>query len=390
MKYILKIIIKQVLPVMICFLAIVSCNKELERYGTPLTFPQNAGSTQTIADFLGADPDYTFLLAALKKAAPAGGSAGDLLSLLNNRNNLFTVFAPNNNAFIASGIPSIAAISSSAFRSGQLDSLLRYHIIPGRQYLSTDIPTTFPNIQLPSSLTVGIVTGTVPFKLSVYPSKRANGFWVNNIPVATPDKMFLNGVLHSTVTLVSPPAVLTANIINNDPAGRFTLFAALIARADQGQTDQTKTFNYALNIPFASLTIFAPTNTAMKAFINAASGGLVPLAAPDAAFLGFISTNLPVQNAAGIVAYHFLPTKDFSVNFPTTAASFPTFFNSAVPTHPGVKVQSVLNPALFGVQLMVTGAGNGGIAAVSNAPSDLDRNAINGVVHIIDKVLLPQ
>jgi uncharacterized surface protein with fasciclin (FAS1) repeats len=388
MKYSIKNI-KQKLVVIFCVLTITSCNKSLERFGEPLSFPQNAG-TQTIADFLNTDPNYTFLLAALKKAAPAGGTAGALLTSLGDKNNLYTLFAPDNNAFIASGIPSTAAINSAAFRAGQLDSLLRYHIIPGEQYLSTGIPTNFPNLQLPSALSVGILTGTVPFNLSIYPSRRSNGFWVNNIPVKTADQVFINGILHTTATLVAPPGVLTANIIINDPAGRFTLFAALIARADQGQTDPTKTFNYALNIPFASLTIFAPTNTAMKAFINAASGGLVPLAAPDAVFIGFINNNLPIQSAAGIVAYHFLPTKDFSVNFPTTAAFFPTFLNSAVPSHPGVKVQSVLNAALFGIQLQVTGIGNGGVAAVSNAPADIDRNAINGVVHIIDKVLLPQ
>ncbi len=389
MKYILKNIIKNTWAVIICVFAISSCDKTLERFGEPISFPQNAG-TQTLADFLNTDSNYTFLLAALKKAAPAGGTAGALLTSLGDKNNSYTLFAPDNNAFIASRIPSIAAINSAAFRTGQLDSLLKYHIIPGRQYASTSIPTTFPNLQLPSALSVGILTGTVPFNLSIYPSRRSNGFWVNNIPVTSADKKFINGVVHTTATLVSPPSVLTANIINNDPAGRFTLFAALIARADQGQTDPTKTFNYALNIPFASLTIFAPTNTAVKAFINAASGGLVPLAAPDAVFIGFINANLPVQNAAAIVAYHFLPTKDFSVNFPTTAEFFPTLLNGALPTHPGVKVQSAFNAALFGIQLQVTGVGNGGVAAVSNAPADLDRNAINGVVHIIDKVLLPQ
>ena len=366
--------------------AVSSCNKELPE-ASPIIILQYQG-TLTIADVLGTDPNYTILFAALKRAAPAGGVAGDLLTSLGDKNSVFTIFAPDNNAFIASGIPSAAAIAT--FRPGQLDSLLRYHIIPGRQYASTDIPITFPNLQLPSALSVGTLIGTVPFKLPIYPARRASGFWVNNIPVKTADNKVLNGVIHTPTTLITPPGVLTANIINNDPAGRFTLFAALIARADQGQTDPTKTFNYALNIPFASLTIFAPTNTAVKAFINAASGGLVPLAAPDAVFIGFINTNLPIQSATGIVAYHFLPTKDFSVNFPTIGDFFPTFLNGGIPTHPGVKVQSVLNGALFGIQLQVTGVGNGGVAAVSNAPADLDRNAINGVVHIIDKVLLPQ
>ena len=60
--------------------------------------------------------------------------------------------------------------------------------------------------------------------------------------------------------------------------------------------------------------------------------------------------------------------------------------NSAIPTHPGVLVQSTFTGP-FATSLTVTGVGNLGIP--SNVIT-LDKNAVNGVVHVIDGVLLPQ
>ncbi|RZK45702.1 MAG: hypothetical protein EOO94_03910, partial [Pedobacter sp.] len=51
-------------------------------------------------------------------------------------------------------------------------------------------------------------------------------------------------------------------------------------------------------------TVFVADNNAMKVAINAFSGGLVPLNAPDAVFSGFITANLPQTTAASIVAYN--------------------------------------------------------------------------------------
>jgi uncharacterized surface protein with fasciclin (FAS1) repeats len=394
MKYFFKNIGKICLIAICGITFLASCNKDIEQ-PTPIIFSQNAGTTQTISDFLNAEADYTFLLAALKKAAPAGGTAGALLASLADKNNSFTLFAPNNNAFIASSIPSIAAINSSAFRAGQLDSLLRYHIIPGRQYLSADIPTTFPNIELPSGLSVGILPGTiVPFNLRLYPSRRTTGFWANNIPVVSADKIFLNGVLHTTATLVSPPSQFLAasspipSVIYSDP--QLTMFDSLIARGDQAQTNPALKVDSIFKNAGANLTVFAPTNTAVKAFINTASSEAVPLAAPDAVFFGFIRTSLPATSAQGIVLYHILGVRAFSVNFPSTATNFPTLLNGGVPTHPGVSVQSFFRTGGLAVDsIKVLGAANRGLFATSKPPSNFDKNAVNGVVHIIDRVLLP-
>ncbi len=70
-------------------------------------------------------------------------------------------------------------------------------------------------------------------------------------------------------------------------------------------------------------TMFVPDNMGMKVFINAASGGLVPLNAPDAVFSGFISNNLSVDQAAAIVQYNTIPQIIKSSSIPNT---FPNFY----------------------------------------------------------------
>ena len=58
-------------------------------------------------------------------------------------------------------------------------AIVQYHIIPGQQYASADVPTTFPNIQLPSYLTIGALPGTpVPLNMSTFPSEEQQVFGI--------------------------------------------------------------------------------------------------------------------------------------------------------------------------------------------------------------------
>jgi hypothetical protein len=211
---------------------------------------------------------------------------------------------------------------------------------------------------------------------------------VNNVAALSFDMHFQNGIVHTISGIVSPPSLLLAQMIYVDP--QFTMFDSLIARGDAAQPNPALKIDSALKNPGANLTVFAPTNTAVKAFINAASGGAIPLAAPDAVFFGFIRTSFPATSAQGIVLYHIMGVRAFSVNFPSTATFFPTLLNGGVPTHPGVSVQSFFKTGGLSVDsIKVLGVVNGGIPATSKPPSNFDKNAVNGVVHIIDKVLLP-
>ncbi|HUM65174.1 MAG TPA: hypothetical protein PLV32_04990, partial [Chitinophagaceae bacterium] len=87
-----------------------------------------------------------------------------------------------------------------------------------------------------------------------------------------------------------------------------------------------------------------------------------------------------------------LGNRAFSVNMPAGMTSVPTLLNSAIPGHPGVGIQATLG--LAGVTTaLVKGAANATAANILINPlpgGSSDQHFINGVLHKIDQVLLPQ
>ncbi|HEY5405962.1 MAG TPA: fasciclin domain-containing protein [Ginsengibacter sp.] len=394
---------------------VISCNKDLPT-ATPIIYPPANNSAITIGAAISSDTSYSFFKAAATKAG--------LLATLSDSTKLFTVFLPNNDAFRVSGIPSIAVVNSLPLTS--LVPLIEYHIIPGQQYLSTNVPSTFPDIQLPSYLTIGTLPGTpINLNMSTFPSTRTNGFWDNNIPVVQPDLKFNNGVVHLVAALVAPPSQVLKDAMYSNP--NLTYFKAAIARADSGQTGLNK-LDSLLGYAVTNMTVLAPSDAAFQTLIFGLafqgylnylkSLGLVPNATDSAnAFATangavaagpiFLSTNnVTTAQVAGIMAYHFLATdqgagfqpniRAFSVNFSATPAFYTTLVNTVYP--PSLQ-RGILASATFTgpfvTNLQFTGAGTfppGGQAysgAAATATS-LDNHCVNGVYYVIDKVLLPQ
>ncbi|MEO6329357.1 MAG: fasciclin domain-containing protein [Ginsengibacter sp.] len=160
-------------------------------------------------------------------------------------------------------------------------------------------------------------------------------------------------------TPVAPPGPSLGETIAAIPNN--SLFYNLIVRSGLLPT---------INNKATTFTVFVPDNTAMKLFINAASGGLVPLNAPDAIFSGFISSSLPVSSAAGIVGYNIIPQL-------LTSAGIPSAF-------PNFQYATILNPApslsAF-LRLTIFPASRNG-SWVNNIPiTGPDVPAANGVIH---------
>jgi len=118
-----------------------------------------------------------------------------------------------------------------------------------------------------------------------------------------------------------------------------------------------------------------------------------------------VSAVLTPTLAKGVVAYHIISSQSgtfappgirvFSVNLPTTPAAVKTLLNSAVSVHPGVTVQAVFANLAPGVAVVssatVKGAANATASNLLINPTvTSDVNAVNGVMHKIDQVLLPQ
>ena len=405
-----RVIKISLLAAMVAF--VISCNKDLPQ-ATPIIYPPANNSSTSIGAAISSDTSYSFFKAAVTKAG--------LMAALSDSTSLFTVFLPNNDAFRVSGIPSMGVVNSLPLTS--LVPLIQYHIIPGQQYTSASVPTTFPNIQLPSYFTIGVLPGTpLPLKMSVFPSARANGFWDNNIPVVTPDLKFNNGIVHIVAALVNPPSQVLKDAMYNNP--NLTYFKAAIARADSGQSGLNK-LDSLLGYAVTNMTVLAPSDAAFQTLIFGLAfqsyldqvSQVHPLTGMDtanavatangavAAGPAFLSTNnVTTAEVAGIMAYHFLATdqgagfqpniRAFSVNFSSTPSFYTTLVNTVVSVHPGVMAKATFTGP-FVTNLQFTGLGTfppGGApytGAAATATS-LDNHCVNGVYYVIDKVLLPQ
>jgi uncharacterized surface protein with fasciclin (FAS1) repeats len=376
-------------------LTLGSCNKNIPD-PVPNTFPTQTGTS--IGEIVNTNPNFTFLRAAVVRAG--------LLPALSDNSRTYTVFAPDNAAFAASGIPRITMIDSIPLT--QLVPLLQYHVVP-QKVMSTQIPGTFPNLQYPSLLNPAPSISAL-LRLTTFPSTR-NGAWVNNIPIRAVNTEASNGVIHTMAAVVSPPSRYLWDRINTD--ANLTYLRAAILRADSGiATTSTSSLVNILNNIGANLTVFAPRDAEFRATMTALITQVlvrqgVPLATAQAQASALAATPavfsnpalfgaLTAQTVRGVVVYHVFTNRAFTNNFPTTATNYPTVLNSVVATHPGLGLTATFTPPNpFAATATVKGLVNATAANIfiNNAPEPngtSDQHYLNGVLHVINQVLLPQ
>lgn len=388
---------------------VVSCNKDLPE-AVPNPTPDANQEATTIGQEISSNPDYSIFKAAASRVG--------ILPVLSDASKVFTVFLPNNAAFIASGIPSEEVIDVLPIQT--VGAIVQYHLIPGQQYGADKIPTTFPNVQLPTFMKIGELPGTtVPIQMSIFPSKRGSNVWANTMPVTAADMKFKNGTVHLVAGVVAPPAAVLKDVMATKD--ELSYFRAAVVRADSGQDlATTASLNYLLAYPVTNMTVLAPNNDAFKTLIHGsiysylvgvgtdpatANGQATALSAsPDVFQNPDLFGVLTAETVKGLLAYHFLATdagagfqpniRAFSNNFETTPTAHKTLVNSAVGVHPGIMAQATFTGP-FVSSLKFTGMGTfppGGAPFSGEAATvtSQDNLAVNGIFHIIDKVLLPQ
>ncbi|MEP7108311.1 MAG: fasciclin domain-containing protein [Ferruginibacter sp.] len=403
-----------------------SCNKDLEQFTEPVI--SNAG-TLTLTEAIAADPDNSLYNALLAKSGMA--------PLFSDKASLFTMFVPVNSGMklfinvISGGLVDInspdavfTGFISANIPAATAAALISYNTIP-QKVTSGQVPTIFPNYEYPTILNptgTSTTAGFNPFaRLTTFPSRRGTTLWVDNIPVTAIDIPVVNGVIHKIAVLVAPP---TKYLWDDIAASTdLTYLKAAIIRADSGVAVAGR-IQTALSSFGANLTVLAPTDLAFKQTLTGAitqalipvvtaqliAFGLTPAAAaaqaPAVAFAQAsalasspgVFTNpalfsaLTAQTVRGIVVYHVLSAQTapffppgvriFSVNIPATPTTVKTLLNSSplAALHPGLSVQAT------GTGITVKGAAN---ATPSNIIFPADRNALNGVLHKVDQVLLP-
>lgn len=248
------------------------------------------------------------------------------------RGGTLTVFAPTDAAFQAAGLTA-AAINQTDVAT--LQAILQYHVVTGRQSAGS----------LPTAVNTAVETLGGE---DIYVTKNASGVSVNGAVVTSADVSASNGVIHVIDKVLMPPSGNIVQVAQGNP--NLSLLVAAVLRASQGSTNVAQVLSG--NGP---LTVFAPTN---QAFIDAGFPNEAAINQADPATL----TN--------ILTYHVVGARVFSTNLT----------NGPVTTVQGSNVTVAV-----GNTVTVRGTSNTAASTVTAA----NIVTTNGVVHVIDRVLLP-
>jgi uncharacterized surface protein with fasciclin (FAS1) repeats len=287
--------------------------------------------SSTITDLVVADANFSLLEQAVLKANLAATLSGT---------GPFTVFAPDDAAFAASGLNSAAV---NALSQADASGIILYHAL-GAEIRSTDVPAG-PNAK--------VVTASGD---SVYVTRNSNGVFVNGVRVTTADIDADNGVIHKIGRVLLPPGNKT--IVDVAEAGGLDSLVKAVLRADSEAGGAPGLAN---TLGSATLTVFAPTN---QAFTNLLSA------------LGLTDINqIPIGTLVAVLQYHVVSGRAFSSDLA----------NTTLPMLAGGSTTINLTNGTGGGPT-IRGNGNSG-----NASNIVSTNimARNGVVHLIDRVLLP-
>ena len=284
----------------------------------------------TITGLAVKSPNLSILVQALTRA--------DLATTLQGTGS-FTVFAPTNAAFTtflqANNFTSVNQVPVDV-----LTQILLNHVVSGT-VKSTDLQTGYVKT-LAKSATSG--TNTMSMYVNLSSGVRLNGV----ASVTTPDVIASNGVIHIVDAVINLPTVVTHATANPN-------FSSLVgALTGAGQPNFVSILSG--TGPF---TVFAPNNAAFTSLnTELAPGGIASVSA---------------ANLTKVLQYHVVSPANVLANSLTE----------------GQIVTPILTPAqTFKISL----AGGAKITDASNRVSNItatDVQCSNGVIHVLDKVLLP-
>lgn len=278
-------------------------------------------------------------------------SAG-LLNTLIDRDASFTVFAPTNDAFEAAGITTLPSASA-------LTPILQYHVLSS-EVKAADLPAT--------GSAVATLNGN--FYLSI----NNDGVFINGLTeVVATDIDQDNGVVHVIDRTLVPASdnvveiAVAASTATNAEFGQ--LVAALTAVENDGGAPNLIT---ALSASDGSFTVFAPTDAAFEAlYALAGVANLTELLALP---------GVDINTLATVLQYHVLGSRVFSTDIPNALAG-----NASVALTPLAGGSFTLNS-----DLTITDVDNAlSLGSTDAEIIDTDILGTNGVIHVINQVILP-
>ncbi len=270
--------------------------------------------------------------------------AGLLPTLLSTTNQL-TLFAPTNAAFTAA---EITLPPSNTANNAALAEILKYHVIAGSNEITS------------GSIATGSSSATT-LSGPIYLSKGAAGVFINGTSqVTTPDVQASNGIVHVINRALVEPTQTIAAIVTDftNKTGAEKQFTQLLAALSLPEASGLLT---AASSGSSNLTVFAPTDEAFQALYTA--NGVTNLT-------GLVNA-LGATAVVDVLEHHIVGARVFSTDLVSGSV---TTLNQ--------------NVTINLTNLTVTGAS--GSANIANLqPTLLNIHGTNGVIHVINKVLLP-
>lgn len=293
---------------------------------------------KTITEIAQGNANLSLLVQALTKAG--------LAETLDNAGT-YTVFAPNNDAFNAAGYTSaaIAALTTPDEIAG-LKNVLLNHVI-ATKFTAAQLTTGYKKTLAVSA--ADAANGKIDIYINTTSGVKLNG----GANVVTPNVNASNGVVHIVDKVIALPTIVT--FVGADP--NFSSLLAALTRPDQLDEGFATLLSGTTSSPF---TVFAPTKAAFDSLLTELGPGTT-------------LANIPEQTLTNTLKYHVkaganVLSSSLSNNLPVSTFLGQNFTIEILPTT-GAQIRDASNRVSK-------------IVAV-----DVQSN--NGVVHVIDKVLLP-
>jgi transforming growth factor-beta-induced protein len=295
-----------------------------------LVFAGSMAQAKTIVEIAAGDPNFSTLVTAVKAAG--------LMDVLNSAGP-FTVFAPTNAAFAKVPADQLAAILND---KAKLTAILTYHVVAGK-VLAADVVKM--NGQKAKTVEGSEIMITV----------ANGGVMVDKANVVQTDIMADNGVIHMIDSVILPGTnsmaadtkMVKKNTLVDVALGNPQFSTLVTALKAAGLVD-------VLNGP-GPFTVFAPTNEAFDKL-------------PPALLKSILSSP---EKLKALLTYHVVAGK--------------------VPASEVVKLNGQSAATVQGGMVRIKVTPNGAVSLNSRAKViAVDVMADNGIIHVIDRVLLPR
>jgi transforming growth factor-beta-induced protein len=302
-----------------------------------LAVPVMAQDEKDIVDVAIENGSFTTLVAAVQQA--------ELVDALK-AEGPYTVFAPTDDAFAAL-LEETEMSAEDLLAAENLADILLYHVVEGEFNAEAVIEL----VGDADYVLVDTLAG-IPVRVSV----DMGSVYINDAMVTLPDVEASNGVIHVVDSVIMPPSKTITDIVAEsagmEEGAEFTTLLAAVTKADLAET-------LAGEGPF---TVFAPTDAAFAAALEALN-----ITAEDL---------LASEDLSSILLYHVVGGEEALYSNDVAAAL-------AEAGEDGLMVET-LNGASFTVT-----ADDEGIYVDGAKIIVTDILASNGVIHVIDAVILP-